>query len=93
MDLGFVVDSSGSLGVWLPGCDWASVYAECGKENSECHKEKCWAPGSYNMEKDFIKTIATKLGLSASGVHASVVQFSDTARLEMAFMDDILRPT
>ena len=76
MDLGFVVDSSSSLG-WQKNSSGDWVY----------HKDG----GYFNDEKKFIKQMATNLELSTSGVHASVVQFSTTPKLEVPFMDDITK--
>ena len=73
MDLGFVVDSSGSLGAY--------------DDDGEI------IPGNYDTEKSFIKEIANNVGLSASGVHASVVQFGTTANLEIEFLDDVTKFT
>ena len=63
VDLGFVIDSSGSL-YWF-GQD------------------------GYSLEKKFMKQLATSLGLSTSGVQASVVQFSTFAKLEIPFSASI----
>ena len=72
MDLGFVVDSSSSLG-WQKNSSGDWLY----------HKDG----GYFNDEKKFIKQMATNLELSISGVHASVVQFSTTPKLEVKFVD------
>ena len=45
--------------------------------------------GYFEQEKEFVKQLAKNMGVSASGVHVSVVQFSNNASLEIRFRDDI----
>ena len=58
VDVGFVVDVSGSVG------------------------------SHYPEEQEFVKQFAESMGVSKNGAHASVVQFSNKAWLEIPFMDD-----
>ena len=58
VDVGFVVDVSGSVG------------------------------SHYPEEQAFVKQFARSMGVSKNGAHASVVQFSNQAWLEIPFMDD-----